>query len=91
MYGENTKTIAIPIYRILPYPVMYCTSSLYTFFQQYSILYLCHNLRVVLALLCMDISTACSNKHTVSDWKVPFTMTTNFLLVRDNYPRYGPK
>ena len=23
MYGENTKTIAIPIYRVLPYPVMY--------------------------------------------------------------------
>ena len=22
MYGENTKTIAIPIYRVLPYPVM---------------------------------------------------------------------
>jgi hypothetical protein len=23
MYGENTKTIAIPIYRVLPYPVMH--------------------------------------------------------------------
>ena len=22
MYGENTKTIAIPIYRVLPYPVI---------------------------------------------------------------------
>ena len=23
MYGENTKTIAIPIYRVLPYPVIH--------------------------------------------------------------------
>ena len=23
MYGENTNTIAIPIYRVLPYPVMF--------------------------------------------------------------------
>ena len=23
MYGENTKTIAIPLYRVLPYPVIY--------------------------------------------------------------------
>ena len=22
MYGENTKAIAIPIYRVLPYPVI---------------------------------------------------------------------
>ena len=25
MYGENTKTIAIPIYRVLPYPVIVIT------------------------------------------------------------------
>ena len=24
MYGENTKTIAIPIYKVLPYPVIIC-------------------------------------------------------------------
>ena len=23
MYGENTNTMAIPIYRVLPYPVIY--------------------------------------------------------------------
>ena len=27
MYGENTKTIAIPIYRVLPYPVILLRSS----------------------------------------------------------------
>ena len=27
MYGENTKTIAIPIYRVLPYPVISLTLS----------------------------------------------------------------
>ena len=26
MYGENTKTIAIPIYRVLPYPVIHACS-----------------------------------------------------------------
>ena len=29
MYGEYTNTMAIPIYRVLPYPVMYmCTCTL---------------------------------------------------------------
>ena len=27
MYGENTKTIAIPIYRVLPYPVIHIHNS----------------------------------------------------------------
>ena len=46
MYGENTKTIAIPIYRVLPYPVIStCMSSVYNI----------HALVVVCVCLCMRV------------------------------------
>ena len=38
MYGENTKTIAIPIYRILPYPVIH---SIYIPPSSLYIVYMC--------------------------------------------------
>ena len=35
MYGENTNTIAIPIYRVLLYPVIYVVGVLYTCISMY--------------------------------------------------------
>ena len=32
MYGENTKTIAIPIYRVLPYPMICACMCMYKYY-----------------------------------------------------------
>ena len=35
MYGENTNTMAIPIYRVLPYPVIGVLYNLYNYVDEF--------------------------------------------------------
>ena len=48
MYGENTNTMAIPIYRVLPYPVIHvhvhCTHTIYIY------IYICHVVNIYFKL-----------------------------------------
>ena len=57
MYGENTKTIAIPIYRVLLYPVIQCLPcrKLFTVFCVTEELLLSDRIPCRIALLVRDL------------------------------------
>ena len=78
MYGENTNTMAIPICRVLPYPVIYMCSSI----MHEALLKYCQNPDYVLIIHNPVLTMVCVSTYLIQTWNVNGPYLSHMFIAR---------